>query len=132
MQNFHFITRFYLIKDVSLSSIYRSLRKAYGTQHVLIRMLQDRKTKLDNNYTVGAILMDLSKAFDCIPHDLLIAKLNAYDVNSLIFIYSYLKRRKQSVRINNVYSDYQTVLSAVPRGSVLGPHSKTCSARTAK
>ena len=57
--------------------------------------------------------MDLSKAFDCIPHDLLIVKLPAYgfNENSLVLIYSYLKRCKQSVPINNVYSNYQSVLS---------------------
>ena len=67
--------------------------------------------------------MELSKAFDCIPHDLLIAKLNAHgiDENALVLIYSYLKRREKSVRINNTYSSFQTILSGVPQGSVLGP-----------
>ena len=97
--------------EETLSVSIAAYRKAYGTQHVLVRMLEDWKTKLDNDFTVGAILMDLSKAFDCIPHDLLIAKLNAYgfNENSLVFIYSYLKRCRQSVRINNVYSNYQSV-----------------------
>ncbi|MCP3926640.1 MAG: hypothetical protein GY714_29115 [Desulfobacterales bacterium] len=67
--------------------------------------------------------MDRSKAFDCIPHDLLIAKLLAYglDENSLVFIYSYLKRREQAVRIKNTYSSFEKILSGVPQGSVLGP-----------
>ena len=77
---------------------------------------------MDNNdYLVGAMLLDLSKAFDCIPHDLLIAKLNAYgfDEDALVLTYSYLKRRKQCVRINT-YSSFQEVISGVPQGSVPG------------
>ena len=67
--------------------------------------------------------MDLSKAFDCIPHDLLIAKLHAYGITkkSLTFLYSYLKRRKQGVKINDTESLYQILLSGVPQGSILGP-----------
>ena len=109
--------------DETLSLFIAAYRKAYGTQHVLIRMIEEWKVKFDNDNIVGAILMDLSKAVDCIPHDLLIAKLHAYgfDENALVIIYSYLKRRKQSVRINNTYSSFQTILSGVPQGSVLGP-----------
>ena len=67
--------------------------------------------------------MDLSKALNCIPHDLLIAKLHAYgfDENALVLIYSYLKRRKRSAGINNTYSSFQTIFSGVPQGYVLGP-----------
>ena len=61
--------------------------------------------------------MDLSKAFDCVPHDLLIAKLEAYGINEnlLAYLHSYLSNRKQCVRINNVTSDFETVLSGVPQ-----------------
>ena len=68
--------------------------------------------------------MDLSKAFDCIPHDLFIAKLHAYgfDEDALGLIYSYLKRRKQCVLINNTYSSFQEVISGVPPGLCIGTH----------
>ena len=67
--------------------------------------------------------MDFSKAFDCIPHDLLIVKLHVYGFSEKIvtFIYSYLKRRKQNVKIENFYSDFLTLLSGVPHGSILDP-----------
>ena len=67
--------------------------------------------------------MDLSKAFDCIHHNLLIAKLHAYGFseNSLTFFYSYLRQRKQNVKISNTYSLFKELLSGVPQGSILGP-----------
>ena len=67
--------------------------------------------------------MDLSKAFDCVPHDLLIAKMHAYgfDLDTLTFFYSYLKNRKQSVKVNNVLSTFLVLLSGVPQGLILGP-----------
>ena len=78
---------------------------------------------MENKDYVGAVLMDLSKAFDCVPHDLLIAKIHAYgfDSDTLILFYSYLKNRKQSVKINNVFSSLIVLLSGVPPGSILGP-----------
>ena len=53
-------------------------RENYNTQHVLIRLLEEWRLYLDNNYFVGAVMTYLSKTFDCIPHDLLTAKLEAY------------------------------------------------------
>ena len=106
-----------------LSIFIAAYRKAYSSNHVLIRLIESWKKSLDNHKVVGAVLMDLSKAFDCIPHELLIAKMEAYgfSVDSLKFFYSYLKQRKQNVKINNTHSVFQVLLSGVPQGSILGP-----------
>ena len=60
---------------------------------------------------------------DCIPHNLFVAKLHAYglSMDAIIFIYSYLKRRKQEVKINDTESLFRILLSRVPQGSILGP-----------
>ena len=75
---------------------------------MLIRLLEEWRQHLDNNNVVGGVFMDLSKVFDCVPHDLLIAKLAAYSVdkNLLMHLYSSLSNRKQCVRINNVHSSF--------------------------
>ena len=76
--------------DKYFSPFVSAYRKSYSTQQVLIRLLEEWREKLDNNFTVGAVLMDLSKAFDCIPHDLIIAKLAVYGLKRepLRLIYS--------------------------------------------
>ena len=109
--------------DSRLSKYISAYRKAHSTQHVLMRMIEDWKKALDNKKYVGAILMDLSKAFDCISHDLLIAKLRAYgfEKSSLRLIYSYLKGRRQCVKINGTNNKYMTIKAGVPQGSILGP-----------
>ena len=61
-----------------LSILLCGFRKGFNTQHALIRMLEKWKVSLDNGENVGAILMNLSKAFVCNKHDLLLAKLHAY------------------------------------------------------
>ena len=67
-------------------------RKGYSTQHCLLVMLENFKKALDSNCNAAALLTDLSKAFDCIDHELLIAKLSAYGFShsALNYIYSYL------------------------------------------
>ena len=67
--------------------------------------------------------MDLSKAFDTINHELLIAKLNAYGFSkdALSIIFSYLSDRWQHVKINNNFSSWSELIQGVPQGSVLGP-----------
>ena len=78
---------------------------------------------LDKKQNIGLFMMDLSKTFDCIPHDLLIAKIHTYGFNKnlLKFIYSYLKERNQRVKMNSEVSTWDEILSGVPQGFVLGP-----------
>ena len=89
-------------------------------QHVLLRVLEEWREHLENNKTVGGILRDLSKAFGCVPHDLLLAKLAAYgnDDNLILYIHSYLSNRKHCVCINNILSEFNKVISGVPQGSI--------------
>ena len=78
-------------------------RKGFNAQHCLIILIEKWRRSVDGGGQDGALLSDLSKAFDCIDHELLIAKLYAYvfDKNSLYFINSYLKGRKQRTKMNS-------------------------------
>ena len=78
-------------------------------------MLEKWKRSIDRSKVFGAVLTDLSKAFDCLNHDLLVAKLNA-----LRLIHDYLLNRKQRTRINNSYRTLMEIVFGVPQGSILG------------
>ena len=106
-----------------ISEFFSAYRKQYSCQHVLLRVIETWHKYLDENKIVGATLMDLSKAFDCLPHDLLVAKLEAYGLDSkaLKLMLSYLSGRKQCVKIRNSFSLLKLILSGVPQGSILGP-----------
>ena len=69
-------------------------------------------------------MTNLSKAFDCLSQELLIAKLDAYgfEIKSLKLVYSYLSDRKQRVKIKYSCNSSREVLFGVPQGSVLGPY----------
>ena len=105
------------------SPLISAYRTNYSSQHVIIRLLEEWIKNLDDNLVVGALLTDLFKAFGCIPQDLLIAKLAAYDLSeeALMYILSYLSNRKQCVRINDTYSEFENIITSVPQGSILGP-----------
>ena len=98
-------------------------RKSHGTQHSLIVMLEKWKKVLGKEENMSAIFMDLSKAFDTINRDLLLAKLKAYDFSkqALSFMCSYLKNRRQRVQINNKFSSLKEVIAGVPQVSINGP-----------
>ena len=99
-----------------------AFRPGYGCQSTLLRITEDWKQALDENKYVAAILMDLPKAFDCLPHDLLLLKLKAYGVseNAVKLLNNYLTNRKQCVKLGTFKSDFQPILKGVPQGSILG------------
>ena len=86
-------------------------------------MLEKWKLAVDDKKKFGALLTDLSKAFDCLPHDLLVATLNAYGFSlpALRVVLSYLSNRKQRTKINSKFSSWEEILFGVPQGSILGP-----------
>ena len=86
--------------DTFLSKFISAYRKSYSSNHVLIRLIENwRKKFIDQKKFAEVVLMNLSKAFDSIPHDLSIPKMQVYgfSVDVVTFFYSYLKRWKQNV-----------------------------------
>ena len=112
-----------------ISKCVTGFRKSHGTQHSLIVMLEKWKKALDKEENTSAIFMDLSKAFDTIDHDLLLAKLKAYGFlkQALSFMCSYLRNRRKRVQINNKFSSLKEVTAGVPQGSIDGRSFSTCS-----
>ena len=80
-----------------LSPLLCGFREGYGTQHALLYLIEACNKSIDSGGIAGAVLTDLSKAFDCLDHELLIAKLNAYGFtrSALLFVHGYLDSRKQ-------------------------------------
>ena len=106
-----------------LSIFLCSFIKSFNAQQCLINMIEKAKRIMAKGGHFGALLTDLSKAFDYFPHDLLIAKLDAYGFknDSLCLIYNYLNNRKQRININLSFGSFQNIISGVPQGSLLGP-----------
>ena len=86
-------------------------------------MLEAWKEATDNSNAFEAFSTDLLKVFDCLSHDLFIAKLHTYglDLASLKILQEYLTNRKQRTKLDSLYSSWEKILSGVPQRSILGP-----------
>ena len=99
-------------------------RKGYGYQHSLIAIFEKWKKNLDKGGECGALFVDLSKALDCLQHDLLLAKLNTYgfDYKSLKLISSFLSNRKYRTKIIHLLANGNISLLAYHRDLSLVPY----------
>ena len=111
----------YEYAEAFLNKLLCGFREAHSKQHALFILLQKWQKELDSSGIVGMILMDLSKTYDSLPYDLVIAKLEVYglDTNSLRFIFDYLSCRRQRTKMGSACSNWSEVLPGIPLGSIL-------------
>ena len=111
--------------DRIFSKYHCGFRKWHSPQHCLLYLIRKNKKAgdRDNNNIFAAVLANFSKVFDCLNHELLIAKLNAYGYSSpsLKFVPTYLNFREQKTKLGSTFSDYLKNLFGVPQGSIAGP-----------
>uniref|UniRef100_A0A1B6MQ42 Reverse transcriptase domain-containing protein n=1 Tax=Graphocephala atropunctata TaxID=36148 RepID=A0A1B6MQ42_9HEMI len=114
---------YYFEQNHLLLSAQFGFRRNLSTVKAVENMVSYIYQSFENKEEVSAILLDLSKAFDTVPHQELIRKLNYYGVegNELSLFISYISERYQFVKIGEQRSDLKQVMSGVPQGSVLGP-----------
>ena len=100
-----------------------NINVGFSTQKSLLTLLEKWKGSVDNSKMFGALVTNLSRAFDCLHHELLIAKLNAYgfSLTALKLVHNYLSNRKQRTKINSLYNSLLKIIFGVPQGSILGP-----------
>ena len=98
-------------------------RQQYSTFYALISLTEDIRKNLNKGNIGCGIFVDLKKAFDTVEHDILLAKLEHYDIRDMTnnWFKSYLFNRKQFVSINGHVSNQTSVKYGVPQGSVLDP-----------
>nr|CAH7757999.1 unnamed protein product [Callosobruchus chinensis] len=113
----------YVTSKGILPEMQSGFRKGYSTTSVLLKVSDYIIRSLDAGLATLLVLLDFSKAFDTLDHSLLLAKLRYFGLDEMCLklFESYLHNRHQCVFVDNNYSDFQSVTSGVPQGSVLGP-----------
>ena len=91
-------------------------RRSFNVQHFLLVVLEKFRKLLDQGGDYAALIADLSKPFDCIPHDLIITKIHTcgFNMSLLKFMNSYLTNRRKKVKINNSFSLWKLIKYGVP------------------
>ena len=114
----NFLDKFNILSDTQYG-----FRKNMSTETTLLKFIDFIHNGLNKKENVGAIYMDLSKAFDVMNHKILEHKLEHYGFRGsfLKFIMSFLKDRQYFVNANGINSDIETLNIGVPQGSTLGP-----------
>ena len=98
-------------------------RKNHSTEWAALHIVNYLNFEMDRNRTPTNMYLDLSKAFDCMSHDILLRKLKHYGVCDLALklMKSYLEDRKQCVQYDECISEIKAIHKGVPQGSILGP-----------
>ena len=98
-------------------------RKGYSVKHCLSAMTKKMKEARDSNKVCAVVLTNLSKVFDCLLHNLLIAKLHAFalDLKFLKVIHAYVNNRIRVTKVGSFYSKILQIIYGVPQGSILDP-----------
>ena len=108
--------------DKIFSALLSAFRKSYSCKSTLLNMIEHFKKSLDNGEYMACLSMNLSKAFDCLPHCLTTCKLYSCGVSreACTLIASYLRDRKQRIKLGNSRSGWTELFKGVPQGSILG------------
>ena len=109
--------------DNIFHNVISGFRKKHSCETVLLRMIENIKSALDQGKIACVMLMDLSRAFDCIPYKLFISKLKSYGLSpdACALVLNYYCCRKQRVKLGNTCSEWDNVIKGSAQGSLMGP-----------